>query len=436
MHRQLLAGKFRNDQKSYLEGYMTSSLFRKEALEHRKDRLYGDVILLQPLSMTMLIGVVVFISLMILAILFWGTYARKETVRGYLIPDKGIVKTYAPQAGTISKIHVNEGDEVVIGQTLITILSERSMQGGSDIDTLLLHELEATQKHQLERIKGEESLLASETARLLTQIQSLQKELEQIEQSLRTQEDRNQILESRIAGAKKLLDSKNISQNEYQKLVEESLVQKQQYQELLRGKGSRQSTLAQTQSELEQLPIKYKAHIHEIENAISELKQRYAEVQGRHTVEIRSPIAGMVTALQAREGQMQTTNTPLLALMPKDATLQVELFLPSRAIGFIAPGQTVRIRYDAFPYQRFGIYEGKVEVISKHVLLPSELPVPLELKEPVYRITVDLKNQHVNAYGKTLPLQAGMSLEADIILEKQTLFEWILDPLVSLKGRF
>ncbi len=416
---------------------MTSSLFRKEALEHRKDRLYGDVVLLQPLSITVLVSIVVFVCLMILAILFWGSYARKETVRGYLVPDKGIVKTYAPQVGTIAKVHIREGDVIKEGDTLITLLSERSMQGGSDIDTLLIKELTATQAHQLERIKAERSLLTSESLRLKSQIDGLKKELGQIEQSLKAQEDRMQILQTRVNGAKKLLDSKNLSQNDYQKIFEEFLVQKQQYQELLRGKSSRENALSQAQSELEQLPIKSESRINEIENNISELKQRHAEVAGRRALEIRSPIAGTVTALQAREGQWQATNTPLLAIMPKDALLQVELFVPSRAIGFIAENQRVKVRFDAFPYQRFGIYEGQIAVISKHVLLPSELPAPLvELKEPVYRLTVNLNQQHVNAYGKAFPLQAGMSLEADIILENQTLFEWILDPLTSLKGRF
>ncbi|MCS5712092.1 HlyD family efflux transporter periplasmic adaptor subunit [Candidatus Berkiella aquae] len=416
---------------------MSSSLFRKEALEHRKDRLYGDVILLQPLSMTVLVSIVVFVCLMILAILFWGSYARKETVHGYLVPDKGIVKTYAPQVGTISHIHIREGDEVKEGDTLITLLSERSMQGGSDIDTLLLKELTSTQAHQLERIKAEKSLLTSEKVRLNAQIDGLKKELGQIEQSLKAQEDRMQILQTRVDGAKKLLDSKNLSQNDYQKIYEEFLIQKQQYQELLRAKSSRQSALSQTRSELEQLPIKSESRINEIENTISEIKQRHAEVAGRRALEIRSPIAGTVTALQAREGQWQATNTPLLAIMPKDALLQVELFVPSRAIGFIAKDQRVKIRFDAFPYQRFGIYEGHVAIISKHVLLPSELPAPLvELKEPVYRLTVNLSQQHVNAYGKAFALQAGMSLEADIILENQTLFQWVLDPLTSLKGRF
>jgi membrane fusion protein len=219
-------------------------------------------------------------------------------------------------------------------------------------------------------------------------------------------------------------------------MVEEYLVQKQRYQELLSSKSAKQNALAQSESELDQLPIKSKSRISEIENNISELKQRYAEIKGRRGLEIRSPITGMITAVQAREGQQANNNTPLLAIIPKDAQMQAELFVPSRAIGFITKGQIVRIRYDAFPYQRFGIYEGTVVVISKHVLLPQELPIPLDLKEPVYRITVNLKNQNVMAYGKEFPLQAGMSLDADIILEKQTLFRWILDPLISLKGRF
>jgi membrane fusion protein len=414
----------------------TSSLFRKEALEHRKDRLYGDVILLQPLSMTVLVGVVVMVSLMILSILFWGTYARKEKVVGYLFPDKGIVKTYAPQAGNVFKVHVREGDEVQAGQVLITIVSERGVQGSSDIDTVQLNELETTVSHLKERIQGEKALLISETTRLQNQIEATKKELVQIEQSLKAQEDRVKMLGARVASVKQLVANKNMSEMDYQKIYDEYLVQKQRYQDLVRAKLTAQNNIEQAQSQLDQLPIKSKATINEIENKISELKQRHTEVQGRRTYEIRAPIAGTVTGLQAKPGQAASNNTPLLAIIPKDAKLQVELYVPSRAIGFVTEGQTVRIRYSAFPYRRFGVYEGKIVVISKHVLLPSELQVPLDTKEPVYRVTVEIDQQSVSAYGQEFPLQAGMSLEADIILEKQTLFEWIMDPLISLKGRF
>jgi membrane fusion protein len=413
-----------------------SSLFRKEALEHRKDRLYGEVILLPPLSITVLVGVVAVVCALILTLLFWGTYARKEEVKGYIIPDKGIVKTYVQQAGTVYKVHVREGDEVKEGDPLVTILSERSLQGGGDIDSLQLNEIETSETQLKDRIEGEKHLFESEISRLQGQIVGIGQELVQIQSSLKTQEDRIGMLQGRVEGAKKLLDQGNMSQTEYQKYYDELLVQQQQRQDLLRAKLNSENSLAQAKSELAQLPIKSKSRIQEIESKISELKQRGAEVSGRRSLEIRAPMSGTITALQAREGQWQATNTPLLAIVPKDAVFQVELFVPSRAIGFLTTGQKVRIRYDAFPYRRFGVYEGEVSVISKHVLLPSELPVPLKLEEPVYRITVLLNEQHIRAYGRTFPLQAGMSLEADIILDRQTLFEWILDPLLSMRGRF
>ncbi|MCS5708079.1 HlyD family efflux transporter periplasmic adaptor subunit [Candidatus Berkiella cookevillensis] len=412
-----------------------SSLFRKEALEHSKNRLYGDVILLQPLSISVLVATVVIVCSLIIAMLFWGTYARKETVRGYVVPDKGIVKVYAPNPGTIYEVHVEEGQDVIEGQTLITVISERSVQGGSDVDSMLLKELEVSKEHQLKRIIAEKSLLTSETERAQNTINGIEKELFQIEESLKTQQQRLAILQTRLEGAEKLLKQKSMSENEYQKYLEEMLIQKQQLQDLERGKANKENALIQAKVEILQLPIRVESRINEIEDVISELNQRMAEVQGRKVYEIRAPIAGKVTALQAREGQWQS-NIPLLAIFPNDAKMQVELFVPTRAIGFIEDDQTVRIRFDAFPYQRFGIFEGKVATVSKHVLLPSELPVPLELKEPVYRVTVELDAQFVTAYGKELPLQAGMALEADIILDRQTLFDWILDPLFSLKGRF
>ena len=412
-----------------------SSLFRKEAVEHSKNRLYGEVILLQPLSVTVLVSAVVIICALVISMLFWGTYARKETVRGYVVPDKGIVKVYAPNPGSIYEVHVKEGDEVSESQPLITVLAERSLQGGGDIDALLLKELEASRDHQHKRIKAEESLLKSEMQRTQNTIDALDRELVQLDESLNTQRERLAILQERLEGAEKLLKQKSTSQMEYQKHLEEYLVLKQQLQELERAKSSKENALIQAKVDVLQIPIRVESRINEIEDVISEINQRMAEVQGRKVYEIRAPIGGKVTALQAREGQWQS-NIPLLSIFPNDAQMQVELFVPTRAIGFIEDDQMVRIRFDAFPYQRFGIFEGRVVSVSKHVLLPNELPVPLELKEPVYRVTVLLDSQFVTAYGKELPLQAGMSLEADIILDRQSLFDWILDPLFSLKGRF
>jgi membrane fusion protein len=112
----------------------------------------------------------------------------------------------------------------------------------------------------------------------------------------------------------------------------------------------------------------------------------------------------------------------------------------------VRPGQRVLLRYQAYPYQRFGHYEGVVVSVSRAALSPSELPVQLAgltsltgfgsgAAEPIYRVTVALASQSVMAYGAQVPLQPGMTLEADVALERRRLFEWVLDPLYAVTGQ-
>ena len=79
-----------------------------------------------------------------------------------------------------------------------------------------------------------------------------------------------------------------------------------------------------------------------------------------------------------------------LEILPADSPLQAELFIPARAIGFVEVGQDVRLLFDAFPYQRFGTYHGKIVKVSQTVLLDSDVSGPVKLQEPAYAATVAL----------------------------------------------
>jgi membrane fusion protein len=122
-----------------------------------------------------------------------------------------------------------------------------------------------------------------------------------------------------------------------------------------------------------------------------------------------------------------------MEIIPSESILRAELFVPTRAIGFVEPGQKVRILYEAFPYQQFGTYGGRVDEISRTVLTRSDTSGPIELKEPSYRVTATLDRPDVDAFGKQVALQADMLLRADIILEKRSLMTWILHPLLSVR---
>ena len=125
----------------------------------------------------------------------------------------------------------------------------------------------------------------------------------------------------------------------------------------------------------------------------------------------------------------------LVSVLPKRSEIKIILLVPSRAYGFIEIGQSTRICIDAFPYQRFGVYEGEVEQTSQYLILPGEVSMPIAIDEPVYRVEVDISNQSISAYGQSIPLQPGMTISADIVLEERSLLSWLFEPIISLKGR-
>jgi len=120
----------------------------------------------------------------------------------------------------------------------------------------------------------------------------------------------------------------------------------------------------------------------------------------------------------------------LASLLPAQARLQAQLLAPSSAIGFVREQQPVLLRYAAFPYQKFGHQRGEVVQVSR-APLPSATPGAA----PMYRITVALERQSIAAYGLEQPLVPGMQIEADVLLERRRLIEWIFETVLGIAGR-
>jgi membrane fusion protein len=127
--------------------------------------------------------------------------------------------------------------------------------------------------------------------------------------------------------------------------------------------------------------------------------------------------------------------------------LEVHLYVPSRTAGFVAPGQHVLIRYQAFPYQKFGLQKGVVTDVSTTPFAPSELPQNIAStilmnaqqngqgfngSEALYRIKVIPEKQTIEAYGRPQALKPGMTLEADVMQDSRKIWEWIAEPLLAI----
>ena len=409
-------------------------LFRQEVVEfQQRDRQWGRVVPLQPLPTRLLVWFITAIAVAVVVFLFFAQYARKETVTGYLAPAAGTARIFAPQQGTISAIHVEQGQRVEEGQPLLSVAIEQIAANGEDVNATILATLERQRASLARQMAAEEHRALAEENRLRSQMRGLQEEIAHIAAQMVQQRERIRVAERIVNMAAQLLPRGVTSELELRRREEALLEQRLSLISLGQQHATRQASLDETRYTLEQLPIATADKIQQLRNELSAAEQRTAEVQGRRAYIIRAPIAGRISSLHASVGQVAQPQRLQLQIVPGDSALQAELFIPARAIGFVEVGQDVRILYDAFPYQHFGTYRGRIARVSQTIVMGTDVAAPVTLNEPAYRAVVALERPDIDAYGKRVPLQPDMLLKADVILERRTLVDWILNPLLSAR---
>jgi membrane fusion protein len=195
--------------------------------------------------------------------------------------------------------------------------------------------------------------------------------------------------------------------------------------------------MASVESEADTARSRARAQLASLDAQRAALEQERVDRILQNRAAIVAPAAGTIGAMLVERGQMVTTGTTLATLIPAGTTLEGHLYSPSRSIGFVRAGQDVLLRYLAYPHQKFGMHRATVTAVSRSAVSAGELGFvpPDSGREPLYRIKVALDAQAVRAYGRLEPLQPGMQVEADILLDRRHLIEWIFEPLLGLAGR-
>lgn len=416
-------------------GLRRQALFRQEAVDFQlQQRLSGGVVLLQPLPTRILAWFLVAATASFLAFAAIGQYARKETVRGYLSPTAGVARVVAPRAGTVAAVHVEEGQKVGEGQPLLTVAIDQTAMGGRNVDAEVIEALGRQRALLMEQIATQEARLPAERRRLEERIAGIGGEIAQLETQLEVQRRRARIALELATSVEGLRTKGYMAEAELKRRRDGHLEQEQSAAAVGVELAERRTDLAEATAELEQLPSVMAERTQALRGQLAEVELRLAEADGRRAYVLRAPIAGRVATLQAAVGRAVEPGHLQLSILPADSMLRAELFVPTAAIGFVRPGQTVRILYDAFPYQRFGTYGGRVASVSQTILNDADVATgPVRLDGPAYKVTVTLDRQDVTAYGERMPLQADMLLRADIILDRRSLLAWLLDPLLSAR---
>ncbi|MDD5329949.1 MAG: HlyD family efflux transporter periplasmic adaptor subunit [Sulfuricella sp.] len=417
-------------------------LYRAAAVKAHKTKWLGEIILIRPVTYSFLTAATALCALTVAAFLAWGTYTKRSTVIGQLVPDSGLVKVYAPQIGIVLEKHVAEGQAVKKGDVLYVLSSERQSSTQGQIQAAISQQVESRRESLQEEMGKTRRLHQDEREMLAKRLDGLHAEAQKLESLIEGQRSRVKLAEDSVARYQGLLAQDYISKEQLQQKQEEALDQRYRLQSIERELISIGRELAARKSELSSLALKQQNQLAQIDRGISSIGQELAESEAKRRLVITAPESGTATAVVAEVGQMEDGSRPLVSVVPGGARLQAHLYAPSKAVGFIKPGDTALMRYQAYPYQKFGHARGTVVSVAKTALPANEISGLGNLaggngqnSEPLYRITVDLAQQSVMAYGQRQQLQAGMLLDADVLQDTRRLYEWVLEPLYSLTGK-
>jgi membrane fusion protein len=150
---------------------------------------------------------------------------------------------------------------------------------------------------------------------------------------------------------------------------------------------------------------------------------------------LTAPVAGEVGDISGEPGQRARPDTSLVTIVPAGSRLQVWLYAPTRAIGFVRPGQEVRLMFDAFPHQRHGAGRGRVVEISEAPVEPSAIDPGLGIEEPAFRVRVEIEELPRRGPRGPHALRPGMTLSGNLVLERRGLWELFFNPIfTALRG--
>lgn len=412
-------------------------LFRPEVSAARRPSSLGQVLLVNPLSFRVFTLFALLCASLMLAFLFWGSYTQRTVVSGVLLPTTGLIKIVSPQNALIVERRVQEGQTVPAGAVLYVLSQELALASGRvSKESSVLHNLAARRASLQQEAQLHTQLSLQHQAQTRQQIASVQAEIQQLEQESNTQQQKADSLAQQTQKQQQLASQGYVTNLALQQKQDELLEQQARLQGMQRNRLNLQRERSRLEAELANGEQQARQEQQQLNRQTLELEQ--ASTQSQYQFVLTAPQAGTLTSVIAEAGLYTGNNQTLASLVPTAAVLEAQAFVPSRAAGFIKPGQTVRLRYTAYPYQKFGQYPGVIQQVAKtpvsNAELPSQFATAKENNESWVRVRIRLASQDVQLYGQAEKLSAGMQFEADILQDRRSLWEWLLEPLFSLRG--
>jgi membrane fusion protein len=404
---------------------MATQLFRQEVIEAGRDRLAGTVVAATPPRGRLYVALVLVVAAIFIAFLVFGQYASSAQVRGVVAFDAGIARVYPSAQGEVRAIHVRTGMRVAAGDPLVTLgLAQGAGGVGGQLSEVAVQDSELARQEQLASMLG-----SSETQALQAQRSNLGAGIASLERQRIIAAGQIRLAEAAARRSIQLAREGAGTQRQVEDGRAALLARRAELESLTERIITQRDALSQVEARIAQRSIEADRSRSEIVARRAALAEQGAALKRTDQLVLTAPVAGEVGDVATEIGLRAKPDTSLVTIVPEGSSLEVWLYAPSRAIGFVRPGQQVRLNFDAFPYQRFGIGRGTVTAVSRVPVEASAIDSDLGITEPVFRIRVRLDRMPPRA-TRGQALRPGMTLSANLVLERRSFWEIIFNPAV------
>ncbi len=408
-----------------------SDLFRKEVMERRHAKIAGDLIIARPVETWIVTWTIVLLACLAVVILAAGSFKQSTAVQGWLVPDKGLVRAIAKNGGTVERVLVSLGDSVGKGDPIAVVNLSVSTQNG-DAGQSLLRNLEQQERAAIADFTAQSRLLELDEERLKAQLENRKAQLNEVRGQIRAQEQRLKGAQDLAVWAQENFEEGLTTRADMEARKDNVLALTQERITLRRSITSLRGEVSDIEGQLQAIPQRRAENQASFDSSVANFEER----RYRTTIETEyilvSPIDGRVEVVAVEVGQSLAPSATAAVILPNASELLAEMYIPSEAVGFIQPGQTVEIDYGAFPKRRFGAAGATLTEVSRAVLTPEEVMLPGgRVNVPTFRARAQLSNSTIVAYGSEYPLRSGMEFTARVVIEERSLLEWLLDPILA-----
>ena len=377
------------------------------------------------------------------------------TAKGKLEPQGRVVDLGASVDGKIVAISVREGERVEANQQIMEIDSEAVKTELQQQQQKLLGQ--QNQISQLELLKNQQTL-ALRTQRQQNQAQQFEKQaqIEQAQKAIETSQSAHQTAKIRHAAAqekvpryrqahqqgalsKDLLAEAQQLAREYQENINQTASEMAQARSALKEQQQGFKSLAQSHNlSVLKSQEEYQATERQISTLEAELAQTQSLIGGleyqMQQRTIYAPIAGTVFQLPFKKpGAVVRVGQVVTQIAPKGSPLVLRGTMSSTESGFIKVGLPVKVKFDAYPFQDYGIVPGRLTWVSPNSREATAEEASPKTAPGFYEVEIKLDRNYVQNHERTVTLTPGQTATAEVVIRKRRIADIFLAPFKSLR---